>query len=364
MARIMITWGLISTCFLFINGPKSYYTLRILLGFAEAGFFPGMVLYLSYWIPQHHRARVSAILLTSTAISGIIGNPLGGAILYFSENLPGMAPWQYLFLFEGLPTVVLGFLALFVLTDKPSDAKWLNDSERAHLQELLDRDHAVHPAPHLAEFKHAFSSVHVWVLSLLYGMHSFGFYAVSYWTPTLIRNTLEKGGTIGEKTPAPLAYLYVGLLSAIPFGAAAVGMILLGRSSDKRGERRWHMATALAIDTVGLAIAALAPRLAPPHMATWLTILGLSIAAIGAFSTFGPFWSLPNSLLIGTAAATGVAMINSIGNFCGGFVGPLVIGKSLERGLLIAAALALTATVVTLFMPLRLRRKELAESAA
>ena len=360
IARIMISWGIISTCFLFIRGPWSFYLLRILLGFAEAGFFPGMILYLSFWIPSHHRARAAAILLTSTAIAGVIGNPVGGTILYYAEKLPnGLVPWQYLFLFEGIPTICLGLLTLFVLTDKPKDAKWLNDAEREHLQALLERDRTTHVAPHLADFKHAFTSPQVWILALLYGLHSFGFYAINFWTPTLIHDALTSAGSITEKTPRPLADLKVALLSAIPFGAAAIGMVLIGRSSDKHKNRRGHLIFALILDTVGLALAALAPMLLPNN-ATFLTILGLSIAAIGAFGAFGPFWSLPNSLLVGTAAATGVALINSIGNFCGGFIGPQVIQGDLQRGLFIAAGLALVATVLTRLMPLRLERTEAA----
>jgi MFS family permease len=356
IARIMITWGIISTCFMFTQGPKSFYFLRILLGFAEAGFFPGMVLYLSFWIPQRFRAKAAAILLTSTAIAGVIGNPIGGAILYFADHLPLLKPWQYLFLCEGLPTVVLGFVTLYVLTDTPKDAKWLSDDERSRLLALLEADRSEHPAPHMAHFKDAFKSPQVWMLAALYSLHSFGFYLVNYWTPTHIRNTLDKTGFITDKTPGPLSDLYVAMLSAIPFGAAAVGMVLIGRSSDKHRERRWHLAFALVLDMAGLTLAALAPKLAGPNSAMFLTIAGLSIAAVGAFGAFGPFWSLPNSLLVGTAAATGVALINSVGNFFGGYVGPQVIQPSLQRGLIIAAILALVAMMLTLLMPMRLQR--------
>lgn len=358
IARIMISWGIVSTCFLFVSGPWSFYILRIILGFAEAGFFPGMVLYLSLWVPDRHRARFAALLLTSTAIAGVIGNPLGGAILFFAPDFhPFLKPWQYLFLFEGIPTILLGLFTLFVISDTPKDARWLSDDERAHLQTLLDEDHHDHPAPHLSEFKHAFSSPHVWVLTLLYTFHTFGFYAINFWTPLLIKNTLTSSGIITKATPQPVADLKVSLLAAIPFGIAAIGMVLIGRSSDKRRERRFHLAFAYSLATVGLGIAALAPSVAPPRFATFITISGLAIGAVGAFGSFGPFWSLPNSLLAGTAAATAIAVINSLGNLGGGLGGQVLIkALSLKYGLLLAAALAFLAVLLTLFMPLKLRR--------
>jgi MFS family permease len=353
IARIMISWGIISACFLFTVGPKSFYALRLLLGLAEAGFFPGMILYLSYWIPQKNRARASAIFLTSTAIAGLVGNPLGGAILYFTQELPWLKPWQWLFLVEGIPTILLGLVALIILRDKPDDAAWLTPDEKTQLKSLLADEHRTHAAPHLSAISHAFASPKVWLLSLLYSLQIFGFYAINYWTPTLIKKTLADTGTLTSSTPPYVADLYTSLLSAIPFGAAAIGMILIGRSSDKRRERRYHLAFASAMATVGLSLAGLAPSLAPTHIATVLTIAGLSIGAVGAFGAFGPFWSLPSTLLTGTAAATAIALINSIGNLAGGAIGPPIIqALSLKWGLLLAGALAGCATVLILLVPL------------
>jgi MFS family permease len=353
IARIMISWGLVSACFLFTAGPKSFYALRLLLGLAEAGFFPGMILYLSYWIPQHHRARASAIFLTSTAIAGLIGNPLGGAILYFSQQLPWLKPWQYLFLVEGIPTIILGFVALLVLRDSPQDAHWLTAEEKTQLQALLAHEHRTHAAPHLSTIAHAFASPKVWLLSLLYSLQIFGFYAINYWTPTLIKKTLTDTGTLTAATPPYVADLYTSLLSAIPFGAATLGMILIGRSSDRHRERRFHLAFACALATIGLSLAGLAPSLAPPNSATFLTIAGLSIGAVGAFGAFGPFWSLPSTILTGTAAATAIALINSIGNLFGGFLGPPIIQQlSLKYGLLLAGGLAACGVLLILLMPL------------
>jgi MFS family permease len=357
IARIMISWGIVSTCFLFVQGPKSFYVLRLLLGFAEAGFFPGMILYLSYWIPQHHRARAAAIFLTSTAVAGIVGNLVSGSILYYTANLPYLHSWQYLFLFEGVPTIIIGLCVLAFLPDQPKDAKWLNDQERRHLQSLLGQDRDIHPAPHLADFKHAFSTPQVWLLALLYSLHSFGFYAINFWTPRLIEETLKSTGSVTDQTPLPIKYLHIAMLSSIPFGAAAVGMVLIGRSSDKHNERRYHLAFSMFLAAVGLALAALAPSMAPNNIATFITIAGLSIAAIGEFGSFGPFWSLPNSLLTGTAAATAIALINSIGNFMGGFVGPPTIKHlDFKYGFLLAAGLSVASTLLILVMPLRLQR--------
>jgi len=354
IARIMISWGVISTCFIFTRGAKSFYVLRLLLGLGEAGFFPGMLLYLSYWIPRHHKARAAAFFLTSTAIAGCLGSLICGAILYYAQYFPShLKPWQYLFLLEGIPTIVLGFLTLLFLNDSPKDARWLSVDERSQLLALLAKDHDSHPAPHLAAFKHAFATPQVWLLTFIYACHSFGFYAINYWTPTLIKQTLTDTGALTPKTPPPLADLYVALLSAIPFGVAVVGMILIGRSSDKRGERKKHLAFACGLAAIGLSLAALAPAFAPRDLATMLTISGLAIAAVGTFGSFGPFWSMPNALLTGTAAATAIALINSLGNLGGGFIGPPTIhALGFQHGLLLAAALATVAAVLSLSLPL------------
>ena len=353
IARIMISWGIISICFMFVHGPWSFYLLRFLLGFAEAGFFPGVILYLSHWVPQRYRARASALFLTSTAISGVIGNPLGGTILYFAEKHPlWLQSWQWLFLIEGLPSVVLGVVTFFFLTDRPSDAEWLTLQERARLAELLAKERADHPASHLSDLRHAFRSRHTWVLSALYGLIVFGFYTVNFYTPTIIKEALTTAGAISAQTPPYEVFFDVGLLSAIPFGAAAIAMVLIARSSDRHNAHKRHLAFACALIAIGLALAGITPWLITGLPATILIIFGMSVGAMGAFGMFGPFWALPPHLMTGTALAGAFAIINSLGNLFGGFLGPKCLDYlDLQRGLLVAAALAFVAMFVALFIP-------------
>ena len=309
IARIMISWGLISAAMMFIQGPWSYYGARLLLGAAEAGFFPGMILYISYWIPQRQRAQASAWFLTSTALSGVIGMPLAGQIMKLngSCNLQG---WQWLFLIEGSFTVLVGIVVLWYLTDKPANAHWLDEEERAWLVDHLRREQAQVAAHDHHNIWPAFKDKKVWMLTYVYATILLSFYGIIYWTPTIIKQVtgIQADATIGE-------------LSAIPFVAAAVGMVLVGRSSDRSGERTRHTAFSCLAGVLGLVVACYFTS------SVVLTIAGLSLAAAGTFATLGPFWAMPSSFLRGTAAAAGIAVINSVGNLGGGFIGPLVMGS-------------------------------------
>jgi len=356
IARIMISWGIISSCFMFVNSPTSFYVLRFFLGAAEAGFFPGMILYLSYWIPAKQRARAGALFLTSTAISGVIGNPLGGFILYAMSGHPPLSSWQWLFLLEGIPTVILGLVVLWYLTDYPKDAKWLTDDERQILMNRMAHERHNHPSGHAAEIKHAFTSGRVWLLSFIYMMLMWGFCTIIYWTPSICKTALKGAGTIDAKTPPHMVDLYVGLISAIPFTAAAIGMVLISLHSDRTGERRWHVAICALVGAVGLAIAAFASILFTGTTAIVATLAGLSISAVGIWGTLGPFWTLPPHILTGAAAAAGIALVNSLGNLGGGFVGPNVIGflKKIQPygdvyALLIGSAALILGAVVLIF---------------
>jgi len=325
MARIMISWGLVSMSFMFVRGPTSFNILRFLLGAAEAGFFPGMILYLSQWIPKGQRARAGAFLLTSTAIAGVIGNPLGGWILYSARGWGGLSDWQWLFLIESIPTIILGVIILFYLTDAPKDAKWLTSAEKDLLIARLAQERQDHPASHTSELRHALLSPDVWSLGFLYSMLMFGFYTINYWTPSLIKTALTTAGAINASTPRHVEYAMLGLLSAIPFGAAAIGMVIIGLHSDRKNERRWHVAWSAIVGAAGLALAAFSATLFTGMGGAIASIVGLSIAAIGIWSTLGPFWTFPPHLLTGTAAAAGIALVNSLGNLGGGFVGPNVL---------------------------------------
>jgi MFS family permease len=332
IARIMITWGIISMCFMF----------------------------LSHWVPQHYRARASALFLTSTAISGVIGNPLGGGILYLAEKHPfWLESWQWLFLAEGLPSVVMGLVTLVYLTDRPCDAKWLTTEERATLTELLALERERHPG--LSELRDAFESYQTWMLSGLYGLIIFSFYTVNFYTPTIVREALLAAGTIDAHTPQHRVFLDVGLLSAIPFGAATVAMVLIARSSDRHNERKLHLAFACLLIAVGLAVAGATPLFLSGPAATLCVIGGMSVGAMGAFGMFGPFWALPPQLMTGTAVAGAFAIINSVGNLFGGFLGPKCFDYLNTRwGLLAAAGLAVMAMVMAAAMPLKVGKRNIA----
>jgi ACS family tartrate transporter-like MFS transporter len=331
IARIMISWGLVSAAMCLMTGAKSFYALRLLLGVAEAGFFPGMVIYLAAWVPAHARARALAWFLTSTALAGVVGSPLAGLLLQV-EGL-GLAGWQWLFLIEGAATVIFGVVTWFVLIDKPADARWLSAEEKALLDRRMRAENAVE-GHHVHRLGAAMRSPMVWLMSAYYCLVIFGFYAVNYWTASVIRE-VTRGST-----------LRIGVLSAIPFVAATIGMVIAGIVSDRTGWRRGVIAVCTACGCVGTFFVVRTDS-------TALRIAYLSLAAAGIWGTLGPFWALPQVFLRGTAAAAGVALINSVGNLLGGFIGPTVIGylkegsKDFRSGFLLtsivlAAGLALT----------------------
>ena len=290
IARIMISWGLVSAAMMAVRGIHSFYALRFLLGAAEAGFFPGMILYLTYWFPAEERATAVAQFMTATAIAGVIGGPVSGALLQMHGVL-GLAGWQWLFLLEGLPAVVLGVVVLRWLPDGPADARWLSDEERAWIRARLDAEHArIGPRAH-ARLRDAFASGRVWMLALLYFAIVVAFYGVGFWLPQI----LKASGHLGTFT--------IGLLSAVPYAAAAVAMVVVGAHSDRTGERRWHIAGPALVGAVGLAASAAAPS-------TATALAALSVAALGIWSALGPFWTWPPEFLRGPAAAAGIALIN------------------------------------------------------
>jgi len=339
MARIMISWGLISSSMLFVSGPLSFYTLRFLLGAAEAGFAPGILLYLTYWIPVKQQARAVAWFLTATALSGLIGSPMAGALLglegvsLFGRPLHG---WQWLFLLEGIPSVIGGFAALWLLIDRPAQAGWLKPEEREWLSQHLEAERRQRLTLGHTSLKHAFTNRTVWLLNLTYCTIMFGFQGANYWLPTIVKQV--------TRTQSDLR---VGLLTAIPYLCAVVAMVLVGRHSDRTGERRWHVAACALTGALGLALCAATDSPA------W-AIAALALAAAGIWSTLGPFWALPPVFLSGTAAAAGIALINSLGNLGGGFPGAALLGElqrhtqSYKAGLLVIAAVLILAACLAL----------------
>ncbi|HSV12928.1 MAG TPA: MFS transporter [Tepidisphaeraceae bacterium] len=332
IARIMISWGVISAAMMFTRGTWSFYALRFTLGVAEAGFFPGIVLYLTYWVPAKQRAQTLAAFLTSTALSGVIGNPLAGALMKL-DGIAGLHGWQWLFLLEGIPPVLLGIAILIfpLLPDRPIHARWLSDDERRWISEQLARD-GVHPhVHHVADLPIAMADARLWLLSAIYFLLIMGLYGFIYWLPTLVHNFTRASD------------FHVGLLSAIPYLIAAGSMVVIGRLADRRGERQRYVAACAVIGAAGVAIVSQCHSAIPG-------MLALCLAAIGIFGTLGPFWTIPTRFLRGTAAAGGIAIVNSIGALAG-FVAPSLIGKWFTIGLLVVAGSLVLGSVLVMCVP-------------
>ncbi|KAB0637551.1 MFS transporter [Burkholderia latens] len=304
IARIMATWGVISILTMFVTTPAMFYVMRFLLGVAEAGFFPGVILYLTYWYPAHRRGRMTTFFMTAVALSGVIGGPISGFILKAFNGVSGWHGWQWLFLLEGIPSVLAGVLVFFALDDRIANAKWLTDDEKALLARNVDAEEATKEDLPLGT---VMSSPRVWLMALIYFSFVMGLYGVGFWLPTIIKTT----GVTDTVT--------IGLLSAVPYAAAVIAMILIARSADKRRERRWHLAIPAAFGAVGLVLSVIWAH------ETALAMLGLTLATMGILTTLPLFWSLPTAFLGGAAAAAGIAMINSIGNLAG-FLSPYLMG--------------------------------------
>ena len=337
MARIMISWGVISAAMMLARGAASFYALRFLLGAAEAGFFPGMILYLTYWFPAAEQARAVARFMTATAMAGVVGGPISGAILVGLGGRGGLAGWQWLFLLEGLPAVAFGLAVLVYLTDRPEMADWLAPEERRWLAEHMGREHAERQARHGYGVMQALAHRRVWLLGLLYFALACGVYGVSFWIPQII----EGFGGLGD--------LAVGMVSAVPYLAAAIGMVVVGAHSDRRGERRWHLAGSAFVGAAGLLASA---SVTSPVG----SLLALSLGALGVWSALGPFWARSATFASGSAAAGAIALVNSVGNL-GGFLGPYLIGLVKERthgfagGLAVLAGGLVLAGVIALGLP-------------
>ena len=339
IARIMITWGLIASCMMFVSGTKSFYAMRLLLGISEAGFFPGMILYLTYWFPSEERARAIAKFMTATSLAGVVGAELA-RVLMKMDGEAGLHGWQWLFLLEGVPSFLLGISVLFVLKNHPDDAAWLTDAEKKWLDGELQRDRKEGGANDNHNLKDAFGMPMVWVLALIFMLSQVGVYTVNIWMPKILDTFLHVGGAAGAEM--------VGRYGALPYLAAAICTVIVGWSSDRTGERRFHIAGCLVLGIGGFVWAAYAHSLAA-------ALLAFTVAAIGYWSMMGPFWALPTRVLGGRAAAGGVAIITMIGSL-GGFIGPSLTGKlrdmthNYTAGLLVIAGMTLLGAVLCLFL--------------
>ncbi|HET9384260.1 MAG TPA: MFS transporter, partial [Gemmatimonadales bacterium] len=309
IARVMLTWAVISAAMLFVTSPTEFYVLRFLLGVAEAGFFPGVILYLTYWYPSDRRAAIIALFMTGIPVAGVIGGPISGWILNAMAGVQGLAGWQWLFLLEALPSFILGALVLSYLDDGIGSARWLAADEKEILANRIAEDRR-HATAHslLAGFMNA----RVWFLSAIYFCLIAGLYGAGFWLPTLIQRT-------GVASP-----LAIGMLTVLPNAVAAIAMVTISRRSDRTRERRWHLVTPALVGAAGWLVTVRYGQ------DTVIALSGMCLAMAGVTSSLAQFWCLPTAILAGAAAATGIALINSIGNLAG-FLGPWVIGWLVDR---------------------------------
>ncbi|MFJ3470232.1 MFS transporter [Pseudomonas sp. NPDC090201] len=297
IARIMITWGLVSAGTAFVDGANSLYIMRFLLGAAEAGFFPGVLLYLTYWLPSAYRARMVAIFMVAIPGANFLGSPLSGYLLTL-DGMFGMRGWHWLFILEGIPAVLLGIACLFVLTDRPDQAKWLADDQREWLVNRLAQERAQKTQIGHISLWQLLKHKDIWAMVLIYTGASAAGSTMSVWAPQLLKTF-------------HLDSLQIGLINAIPYGLASLFMILWGRSSDRRNERRWHTAATLFLIAAGLLLALVTSSLVA-------TVVLLSMVLIGAYSMKGPFWALASSWMSSSTAAAGLAVIGAWANLFGG----------------------------------------------
>ena len=335
MARIVISWGLIASAMTFVRTPAQFYGLRVLLGIAEAGFFPGIVYYLSQWFPTAQRARALSRFVIAIPLSAMLGNPLAGWLMRFNGTL-GLEGWRWVFLVEGIPSVLLGVITLVLLTDSPEHARWLSDEQRAWLAERLRRDGEDSAAPHGVSALRALAYPMVWLVSAPYFLWDMTFYGYMFWAPDFVRDTLRVSPVV------------TGLVTGFFACLGAVAVLAVGAASDRTGDRFRYMLAGLALVVVGYLAAALMPN------ATW-RVVGFALVLIGVMSFCVTFWCLPSMLLRGSAAAAGIALVNSLGNV-GGLVSGYMIGRvkdatgSTSGAWLILAAAALSAGAFVLVL--------------
>jgi MFS family permease len=340
---IMVGWGMVSASTMFVRTADVFYILRFFLGVVEAGFFPGVILYLTFWYPRGRRAKMVAVFMTAIPLSGAVGGAVSGWILAKMSVFGGLHGWQWLYLIEGLPSVAAGLTAMALLQDHPGKAKWLAPPEKELLISQLKQEEEIRPLDrrHLRTVAEAFRSAEVWILCAAFFGFAMGSYGVGFWLPQIIHDTVTRDPW------------HIGLLSTVPWSAGAIAMVLAGHHSDRTGERRWHIVIAGLIGASAFAVSAI------PGISGALGLTALTVATGGIMVTISLFWTLPTAILSSTAAAAGIAWINSIGSLAGYF-SPFIVGRvhdathSMTPALLILAASALIAAViVAIFSPSR-----------
>lgn len=338
IARIMLSWSAVSASTMFVKTAMSFYALRFLLGIAEAGFFPGIILYLTYWYPASRRARITALFMTGIPIAGVVGGPLSGWILSRTNGVAGFPGWRWLFLLEAIPSLICGLLALAALTDRPAQAGWLTADEKAIIERALSKDRETIP---VWKSTSALTNHRLWLLSGAYFGLIMGLYGIGFWLPSLIQ-------------ASGINDIYViGLVSMLPYAAAAAAMLATGYSSDRQRERRWHVVIPGILGAAGLILSTIYSR------SPVLAVASLTAASMGIMSALSQFWSLPAALMTGAGAAAGIAAINSIGNLAG-FISPYMVGwiqdktHSTTLGLYCIAVFLAAGSSLCLTMPKRL----------
>jgi len=327
---LMVAWGVISCLMIFVRGPVSFYSMRFLLGAAEAGFFPGMILYMKRWFPAAARARAVAWFMTANPLAGVIGSPISGSLLGLHGG--GLSGWQWMFLIEGLPAILFGAAVFWTLADHPHDAKWLRDDERTWLLAKLESERKGEPPVAQGDFWRVLISGRIWLLSIVYFGVSTTMYGLTLWLPSVIRSS------------STLNYSWIGVVAILPFLVTVVVMVLVGMSSDRAGERRWHTAIPAFTAAAALVVAAYGGS-------TAIVIAGIGFGMAFAEGMVGPFWAMATSRMSGLSAAAGIAVINSLANL-GGYFGPDIIGFFRSAGggfrgglLAIGATVAVSGTI-------------------
>ena len=330
ICRIMATWGVISAGFAFVQGPTSFYVLRFLLGLAEAGFSPGMIFYLSLWFPAPLRARYAASYFIAVPLTNVIGAPLSGAILEM-DGVAGLHGWQWLFLVEAMPALILAIAVYLFLPDGPENASWLDEGERKLVASVLASERGPEHN-HVAGVWQSLTDPRVLLMCAVYFAVVVGLYGITFWLPQIVQG-------MGYSTRA------IGIIVAIPYAAAAIAMVAWGAHSDSTGERIVHVSLASLLSAVAFGLSALIPS-------QFVVLIALSLAAVGVCAVLAPFWALPPLFLSGTGAAAGIALINAVGNL-GGFIGPYAVGWALQQTgsyaggmLMLAASMAIGAALV------------------
>jgi len=343
IARIMIAWSVISAAMMFVKTPTQFYVLRFLLGVAEAGFYPGMILYMTYWFPSYRRARMVALFMCAIPVSGILGGPLSGGIMDAMQGVAGLTGWQWLFVIEAIPSLVLGLAVIWYLDNTIQGARWLTEEEKALLARNIAREESG-KSKEFSSFKVLFADPRLIKMTLICFCTVMGQYGLTFWLPSIIKQSGVQGA------------FQIGLLTAIPFSVAVTCMVLISRHSDKTRERRWHLIVPFSVAATGLVLAGIFSD------NVWLSLAALSLAAGGSLTTSPLFWSLPTAVLSGAAAAAGIAVINSIANLAG-FISPYMIGLIKDAtgrtdvGLYVLAGVLLCGALLTWSIPAKLVNK-------